>query len=168
MAKVDWITWKTESKDIIDSEKILEEINNKIAKYNTYTDLIINEGLQYEIGQGGLTEDALILNGVSPAHEKALEIMNNLEEIQNLIHSLNNKIKTSVEDQRQIEKQQLIEAIQTKIEEEEKVKNNTVSFNNKLQTKNPIIDKTAVEDIIETTNQRINQLKEKLEIVKAM
>lgn len=168
MAKVDWITWKTEPNDIINPDKIFEEISNKVSEYNTYTKTVIYDSLQQEIKKGGLSADSLVLNGTSLANEKALTIIDNLQEIQCLIQSLKTKIKTTTEDQKQVEKQQLIEALQAKIEEEEKVKNNTVSLNEKLQSENTVVKKDTVENIIENTDQKINQLKEKLETIKAM
>lgn len=168
MAKVDWITWKTEAKDIIDPDKIFEEVSNKVKEYNTYAKTIIYDGLQHEIKEGGLTSDSLVLNDTSLAHEKALTIIDNLEEMQALIQILKTKVKNSTNEQKEIEKQQLIEALQIKIEEEEKVKNNTTSLNDKLQSDNSTINKDTVENILENSNQKINQLKEKLELIKAM
>jgi hypothetical protein len=78
------------------------------------------------------------------------------------------EIRIASEDQKKIEKEQLIECIEDKLQEEEKKKANTIAFLNRLQSDNSFITKKEVEDIIEITTDRINRLKERLEIAKSI
>ena len=168
MPKVDWITWKTDSKEIINSNIVIEQISEKIQDYNVYTHSVIYEELRHELEKGGLRKEVLSLNGSSPANEKALKILDNLDDIKNLTERMKEKIKESLEEQKQIEKEQLIQAIESKIEEENKIKENTVLLNERLQSQNQYLKKEEVEDIIENTNDRIHQLEKRLEIAKSL
>lgn len=167
MAKVDWITWKTNSSEIIDYEKENEIINQLFQELNnTYS--IIQEDISYEIKEGGLSENNLNLGGMSPAYEQAKSIIESIEEINEIKNKLNKKLQSSIDNQKQIEKKQLIDAINQKIQEEEKIKNNTTVLYDKLPQNNSIMEKSEIKDIINNIDERIKLLREKLEIASSL
>lgn len=168
MPKVDWITWKTDTKEIINPQAILEEIDEKILEYHNYINSRIIESITSEVEKGGLNKENLRINGISPAQSQAQKILQNLNDIDNEIEKLKRKIKNSIEEQKRIEKEQLITEIESKISEEEKIRNNTVSFNEKLQVNNNIMDKDTIQDIIDIADERIKELKSRLEQAKSV
>lgn len=126
MSKVDWINWKTNPNEIINPDKIMEEIDQKYESYNTYMNPVIYEGIKYEVSMGGLDKSSLNILGSSPTNELAINILDNINEIKNIIGNLKNQLEIDALEQKQIEKKQLIEAIESKIEKEEvKKKNNS-------------------------------------------
>ena len=48
MSKVDWITWKTDSKEIINPEKLTDKINDIYTDFNSYMNPVIYENIKYE------------------------------------------------------------------------------------------------------------------------
>ncbi len=168
MPKVDWITWKTNIKEIINPQEVLDNLTKKTQEYYSYTNSVIYETINHEMEHGGLTKETLNINGKNLAYEKANVIMNHLEEIKANIEELKKNILDASEEQKQIEKKQLIQAIETKIEEEEKIKQNIISLNNRIQVENELVKKGDVEDLIKISEERITQLQEKLELVKAL
>lgn len=163
MSQVDWITWKTDINEIINPQKVEEKIKNYLNELNPTTISTIYEEINHQIENGGLDRQSLIINGNSIANQKALDILENIEEIKNSIQELTQSIDYFCEEQKQVEKKQLIQAIEKKIEEEEKIKNNTIALNQKLQSDHLFIKKEEVEKIIEISDERIKQLKERLE-----
>lgn len=126
MSKVDWINWKTNPHEIINPDQIMEEIDQKYESYNTYMNPVIYEGIKYEVSMGGLDKSSLNILGSSPTNELAINILDNINEIKNIIGNLKNQLEIDALEQKQIEKKQLIEAIESKIEKEEvKKKNNS-------------------------------------------
>lgn len=168
MAKVDWITWKTNQNELIDPEKIIENIEELFTEYNHYINSIVYEGINGEITHGGLTTGVFNIMGVSPANEEARNILNNIEEIGELVSGLKNKIKQNVGEQKSIEKQQLIDEIQNKILEEESKMNNALNLRDKLQGATDVVSISEVNDVIEVAADRIKVLKEKLDMVQAL
>ena len=166
MAKVDWITWKTDINEIIKPDTIIENIDEIFQNYNCYMNSVVYEGINHEIVNGGLDQDSLNLVGVSPANETAIKIKNSIDNIKNVIEGLKNEIRISTNEQKQIEKQQLIDAINKKIDEEKKILDNTITLKEKINNSNSnIIDINQVEDIIEITQEKIKRLEEKLDQV---
>lgn len=163
MSKVDWITWKTDINEIINPQIVEEKIKRHLNELNYTTTSIVYEEMNHQIENGGLDRQSLIINGNSIANKKALDILENIEEINNSIQELIKSMIDSCEEQKHIEKKQLIQAIEKKIEEEEKIKNNTNALNQKLQSDHLFIKKEEVEKIIENSDERIKQLKERLE-----
>lgn len=168
MARVDWISWKTDPKEIINPEKIVDELSDLFLDYHVYMNSVVSENLQFEINRGALDYNSINILGESPAHEKAEEIMNRINNIRQMMDQFKTEIRIASEDQKKIEKEQLIECIEDKLQEEEKKKANTIAFLNRLQSDNSFITKKEVEDIIEITTDRINRLKERLEIAKSI
>lgn len=117
LSKVDWITWKTDSNEIINPENILENINNSFSDYNTYMNSVIYESIKYESLNGGLDESSINIVGQSPANEKAINILNNIDEIKYTFEELKLQVENMLAEQKNIEKDQLITAIKDKIEE---------------------------------------------------
>ena len=168
MARVDWITWKTEKNEIINPTKILDEITDLFSNYNVYMNSVVSENIQYEISRGALDQNSISILGESPANRKATEIMTRINIIKQLMNHFKQEVYQNAEDQKQIEKEQLIECIEAKIKEEELKKENTIALSNRLKESNSYITKQEVEDIIEITTDRINRLKERLEIARSI
>lgn len=170
MPKVDWITWKTEEKDIVNPNKELEKIEDQYQNYHVYMNSVVTEGIKSEMVNGGLDPLSLNLIGTSPANEKAKEILKEIEEIQIEYESLKKKIEDSLNNQKRTEKEQLIEALDHKIIEEERILNNTISLRDRINQSGipENIQKLRLDDIIEDSNNRINQLKERLDRIKAL
>ena len=160
MSKVDWITWKTNPNEVIKYEKVKEKLAPHFQELNDIN-ILIQEELNLEMKSGGLSLEALNIEGTSPAHEQ-------VEEIEDSIEKINKKIQETVEEQKEIEKRQLVDAINTKIEEEEKIKNTTTILNNKLLQDSTVMEKRETEDIINNIEERIKLLKEKLEIANSI
>lgn len=167
MSKVDWITWKTNPNEVIKYEKVKEKLAPHFQELNDIN-ILIQEELNLEMKSGGLSLEALNIEGTSPAHEQALKIIKDVEEIEDSIEKINKKIQETVEEQKEIEKRQLVDAINTKIEEEEKIKNTTTILNNKLLQDSTVMEKRETEDIINNIEERIKLLKEKLEIANSI
>ena len=168
MAKVDWITWKTDVNEIINPEKVLEELLTKQEDYQVYMNSVVTENIQYEMKVGGLERNALSLLGDSPAYEKAQEILKRIENIKELIEEMTKEVVLASIEQKKIEKNQLIECIEEKIAEEKNIQKNTLALKERLQGNNSYITEQEVEDILEVTNDRLQRLEERLEIAKSI
>ena len=168
MAKVDWISWKTEKEEIINPEKIHEELTTICSELKNNLDKVVKNKLVEEMTNGGLSEKALFLNGSSPAYESTMKVINIIEEIQSEMYRLINNIKTDTSNQKETEKKQLIDAIEKKIQEEEKILENTILLKNKISNNHSGITIDEVSEIENNINIRINKLKEKLENAKSL
>lgn len=157
MAKVDWITWKTDPKDIIDPKIVEEKIDEYYQNYNTYINPVVYEGIKHEVLNGGLDKASLNIIGYSPANESAINILNDIDEIKSIIENIKREVVNSAEEQRQVEKLQLIEAIKNKIIQQEEMKEISIR-------KDP---KEAAE-ITEFFKERIRRLEERLAIAKSL
>lgn len=153
MSKVDWITWKTDPNEVINPEKIEEKINENYQNYDSYMNKMVYEQIQNEISNGGLSKDAFQITGISPANELANEIIKTIDEIKTTMNKLKNNINDVSTKQKEIEKQQLIDAIEEKIEKEKE-------FLSKMDEKD--------EDIKTAVNDRIEKLQARLESAKAL
>ena len=143
MSKVDWITWKTDVTDIINPEKVIDSVTDLYNEFNSYMNPVIYENLKYEVINGGLDKSSINILGHSPANEMALNILNNIDEIKSIIENLKLQIENATEEQKQIEKDQLVNALDKKIEDEKQISK-------------------------EQTNRIIRRLEERKEIVKAI
>ena len=166
MSKVDWITWKTDPNEIINPDKIDEEITEYFHNYDSYMNTMIYDQLNAEMNHGGLTKEAFNVSGISPAHDMTVEIINAIEEIKQTMKNLRENVREVTTNQKDIEKKQLIAEIEEKIEKEKAILQNVESQKEmKDQTKkmqgNP-------EDMIDTINDRIKKLTERLEIAKSL
>lgn len=160
MAKVDWITWKTDPKEIINPEKIREEMEEYYDNYESFMSPLIYDQLNNEVKRGGLTKEAFNVSGISPANEMAEDILRKIEEVKHTMDNLKEIVTDIAKEQKKTEKQQLIDAIEEKIkkeklflkniEERENVKDNITKMGS-----NP-------EDIISIINDRIHKLTERL------
>ena len=170
MPKVDWITWKTEGNDLINPTKVVEKIEDQFQTYHTYMNSVIAEGIKQEMFYGGLDTLSLNIMGTSPAHEKAKEILEEIEAIQREYDSLKKKIIKDSTIQKQLEKEQLMEALGSKILEEEKILNNTLLLRDKMNQNGNIknVQQLRLDDIIDDTNNRINKLKERLDAIRSI
>ena len=94
---------------------------------------------------GKVNNDKQSLNilGESPANEMAINILNNIDEIKSIIENLKTQINEELNEQKGIEKKQLINDLEDKISEEKAV---STSENSSI----------------------INKLEERLEQVKAL
>ena len=74
MSKVDWITWKTNPKDIINPDIIVNNIQDNFQNYNSYMNPVVYEQIKHEINTGILGKDKMIFMSDTPVNEMALEI----------------------------------------------------------------------------------------------
>ena len=167
MSKVDWINWKTDKKEIINPEYIYDNISDKLQS-NIDIFNVINDTLNTEINRGGLDINSLNIMGEAPAREKAMIILKRLDYIKQSMEQLKNNIYNSSLEQKKEEKEELINEINKKIMEEEKILNNKVNLYEKININNNSINKNDIEDIIEISNERIKNLKEKLNQAKEL
>jgi len=168
MAKVDWISWKTEKEEIINPEIVFEKISSICTEFVNNMNKEVKSKLVDEITNGGLNENALLLNGVSPAFESSMKIINNIDEIQVEMNKLLNNIRNDTTNQKKIEKNQLIDAIEKKIHEEENILENTISLKNKISNNHSGITKEEVSEIEKNIKDKINKLKERLEKARSL
>lgn len=166
MSKVDWITWKTSPKDIINPDIIVNNIQDNYQKYNTYMNPVIYEQIKHEIYNGILGKDKIVFMKDTPINEIAQDIISKIENIKMTIDNLLVNVRESAEEQKQIEKQQLIEEIEKKIEVEQDNLNQFTS--SEIMQKKIISMGGLPEDIIYILEDRINKLKERLEIAKSL
>jgi hypothetical protein len=168
LSKVDWITWKTNTDEIIDPLKVKEKIQDYFNNYNTYMNSVVYEGINYEISRGGLDTESLNIAGSSPANEIAKEILNKIDEVKSNSLNLIDNIYESLKLQREIEKKQLITAIEEKISEEEKILDKTIETKDKIINSNLHELTKELDDSIDYTYVRIKRLKERLEAAKSL
>lgn len=166
MAKVDWITWKTDPKEIINPDKVEESIDECFRNYDSYMKAMIYEQLFNEMTKGGLTKDAFNVSGVHPANEMAVDIVYTIDEIKQTMRSLQATVKDATTKQKEIEKSQLIEAIEDKLQKEQVILKN-------IETSQGIRDQISKlgdnpEDIIAIIHDRIGKLNERLEVAKQL
>ena len=104
---------------------------------------VIYENIKYETINGGLDKSSINIMGATPANEMAINILNNIDEIKSTIENIKLQVENSSSEQKKIEKNQLITAIEDKIVEEKKLSK-------------------------ETTNRRIKSLEARLELAKTL
>lgn len=167
MAKVDWITWKTNTNEIINPEKIKEKMDDSLQISNNYIKNNIIEELSQEISMGGLDRTSLNIMGISPANECANTILNDLKEIQSILEKININVYNSVKEQKEIEKEQLISSIEKKLYDEEKILNSKINLKDKLQSSS-IMSQEELDRIIAMSADRIKKLKERLELARSI
>lgn len=166
MAKVDWITWKTSPEEIINPDIIENNIHDVFQNYNTYMNPVVYEQIKHEINTGILGKDKMIFMSDTPVNEMALEILSKIDEIKSTVDNLVTNVKKSTTEQKQIEKQQLINEIEMKIKNEEETLN-SVMINDNMKSK--IIDMGGnPNDVVYIIEDRINKLKERLEAARAL
>ena len=163
MQKEEWITWKTEVDEIINPDLIEKKMDAFFSDYNSKMQPIIYESIKNEILKGGLSKKSFNVSGESPSNEMAIEIIHKIEEIDEVYKNLKNKVNKMANEQKNIEKTELIRALENKIkEEEEYVKNVEVPV-----TENKNISSIS-NDIVHMSYDQINRLKEKLERVELL
>ena len=166
MSKVDWITWKTNPKEIINPNIIEDNIQESFNNYNEYMSPLIYDQIKYEIDKGILGKESLIIIGDTPLNKIAVDILNKIDEIKLAIENLQKSAKNSSEVQKQIEKQQLITEINNKIEHEKETLNQVLTNENVQQH---IIKSGGLpEEVVYILEYRINKLKERLEMAKVL
>lgn len=167
MSKVDWITWKTETNEIIDTEKVGNTLNKSVTDVNNIIDTVYNN-VKNEVDKGGLDTESLNLNGESPSNVVANKVLKNIEDIRTTINKLNSKVNNQVLEQKKIEKEQLISSIEEKIKEQENILSNTESLRDRLTPDNNMVNANEVNNIINNTKEKIDMLYERLEKAKAI
>lgn len=161
MSKVDWITWKTDPKEIINPQKIEDEINDYYHNYESYMNSMIYDQILIEIKRGGLSKEAFNVSGISPANEMANEIINAIDEIKQTMKSLQDSVKEVTANQKEIEKRQLIDAIEEKIAKEQKTLSN-------LEKNDSEENEAISEELKYIINDRIKKLNERLALAKSL
>ena len=162
MAKVDWITWKTEPEEVISPDKVEEKIQQYFDDYYTCMKPTIYEEIKAEMAKGGLSKDAFNVSGKSPSNEIALEIIQKIDEISEIFNSLKTKIRISTEEQKHVEKEQLVDVIQQKIAADEEVIKN---MSNQIDSNDSSIASNTREDILYISANRIDKLNDKLNAI---
>ncbi len=152
MSKVEWITWKTDPKEIINPTEIEETIQSNFQEYTHYMNPVIYEPLKQEIKTGGLSKDAFNVGGYSPSNDIAIDIINKIEEIKISYTLLLKKIREEAINQKEIEKRQLISAITEQIKRDQD--NIRILSNNRQKNENEIL----------ILKNRIKRLEEKKQI----
>jgi len=163
MAKVDWITWKTDTSEIINPEKISEKLNELCSNCENYINNIAYDEIRTEINHGGLDSDSLNIAGVSLAKEQSISIINSIDTLKSSINIFKQNVLNKALNQKEIEKQKLKQEIQDKIEEENKKLENTIILKEKISKGTGLINIFQVNNIIDNTKERINILEERLE-----
>lgn len=166
MSKVDWITWKTNPEEIINPDIIENNIHDIFQNYNTYMNPVVYEQIKHEINTGILGKDKMIFMSNTPVNEMALEILSKIDEIKSTVDDLVTSIKKSTTEQKQMEKQQLINELEIKIKNEEDTLNSVKIDDN---MKNRIINMGGnPNDVVFIIEDRINKLKERLEAARSL
>ncbi len=166
MASVDWINWKTDPKDIISPEQIQEEIENRLQEYKKDVCLGIYQTIKKEMISGGLDKMSFNIFGSHPANDKAYEIINKIDTINNKIEIIKKQVYQESLKQKQIEKKQLISCLEEKILEEEKVLDTMIKLGERAYNNETIIDFDEIESITKDTIEKISFLNERLEMAK--
>ena len=163
MAKVDWITWKTDPSEIINPKVIDEKIDELFLNYDNYMKPSVYDEIKKEIVDGGLSEGAYSISNSNPINSLSVEILGKIDEIEETIDKLKNNISNVIIEQKEIEKEQLIIALKEKIHSELELKNRIVN-NDNIQANIMAIGNNP-EDIINIIDDRLNRLNSKLLIV---
>ena len=166
MAKVDWITWKTDPKELLNVEDMENKLNECFQDYNTYMNPVVYEQIKHEVNFGGLDKESLCIMGNSPANEMGNDILNCIDEIKTIYNSLKEKIIEQTKNQRESEKKQLIAVLEEKIKSEEQLLNKTITSEG--QKDNAEFIEKSPEEIVEIIKDRIVKLNERLEIAKSI
>lgn len=167
MAKVDWITWKTNTDEIINIEKVNNLLDKDIADLNNIIDNVY-DNIKSEVDKGGLNSDSLSLNGESPSNVMANNILNNITEIRTIINNLSNKMSNQVLEQKKIEKEQLVTTIEEKIKEQERILENTELLRNRISAGSDVVNMNDVNNVISSTKEKLEMLYDRLEKAKAI
>ena len=112
---------------------------------------IVYETIKSEILNGGLSPLAFQISGESPSNELANQIMKKIEDIENTYYELYNVVNMISIEQKNIEKRQLIDAIDEKIHNEEFVQSETKD-----------------EEMIHTIQRNIKKLQTKKDVVESL
>ena len=166
MSKVDWITWKTNPNEILNPEIIDNKIQDCFQDYNAYMNPVVYEQIKHEISNGILNKDSLEIMGETPAFKMANDIISKIEHIKIVIENLQVSIREEATEQKEVEKRQLIKEIEDKISSENDTLNNVI--NNETMQQHIKNIGGEVDYVIEILNDRINKLKERLEIAKSL
>ena len=168
MAKTDWITWKTNTNEIINPDTVMVRIKDILTNYKNYMNNVVVSEIRNEIVKGGLSQNSLNILGTSPAYEEAKNITVSIDQVNEEIDQFINKVNNLLIEQKKIEKQELIDAITNKLLEEESKLTNTLNLKAKLSDNNNVISIDDVNEVIEITSERIKRLKERLDLAKAL
>ena len=164
MARVDWITWKTDPKEILNVDSIEEKLFECFQDYNTYINPVIYEQIKHEVNFGGLDKETLNIMGIAPANEMGIDILNCIDEIKSTFDNLKEKIIDQAKEQRESEKKQLIKELEDKISIEQSLLNKIIASDS---IKSELINLgEKPEEIVEIINNRLSKLNERLEIAK--
>ena len=163
MGKVDWINWKTDAKEIISPKRVEDSIMESYQDFNTIMNPVIYEQIKHEILTGGLSAEALVVSGSSPANKAAKEIIELIEKLKQQMNTLKQTVVAAASEQKEIEKEQLIEAIEEKLSIEkiylDNINNSDLDYDSVG---------TSREELREIAMDRINKLQERLDCVKAL
>ena len=166
MAKVDWITWKTDPKEIVNPNEVEEKIQSIFDAFHLCMHPMIYEQLKYEVLNGGLSRSAFHVDSDSPSNEEAIRILNKIDEIQSTFEELKSMVYDCSLEQKDIEKKQLVAAIEDKLQGEKNIMKRVQSNHS---VKNNIVQSGSnPNDILSVTEDRVNKLNHKLSIVDSL
>lgn len=165
MKNLQWITWETEERELINPKEIENKLKEIYQDYNSYMNPVVYEGIKYETNLGGLNKEALIIDNRSPATEVANKIMSDIEEVKDLIDSLIENVRLDAVEQRKIEEKYLVSKIEEKIAKDKKlIENSKIAQLKYIDT--PLSEASeSIQVVIEITQKRIDALTKKLESI---
>ena len=163
MAKVDWITWKTDPSEIINPKIVEEKIDELFRNYYNYMKPYVYDEIKKEILKGGLSEEAYVVSNSSPLNNSAIEILDKISEIEETFENLKSSVSSTLLEQKQIEKVQLKNSINDKIKSEMELKkhienNDNIKSNISLLGNHP-------DEIVSIIDDRLNRLNNKLNVI---
>ena len=166
MAKVDWITWKTDPSEIINPKLVNEKIDELFLNYDNYMKPSIYDEIKKEIIEGGLSEGAYSIADSNPINTLAVDILGKIDDIESTVEKIKNSITNTLIEQKESEKEQLISAVREKILIEEELKRR-IETNENVRT-NIMALGNDPDDIIDIINDRLNRLNSKLLVVEKL
>ena len=166
MAKVDWITWKTDPSEIINPKLVNEKIDELFLNYDNYMKPSIYDEIKKEIIEGGLSEGAYSIADSNPINTLAVDILGKIDDIESTVEKIKNSITNTLIEQKESEKEQLISAVREKILIEEELKRR-IETNENVRA-NIMALGNDPDDIIDIINDRLNRLNSKLLVVEKL
>lgn len=166
MAKVDWITWKTDPSEIINPKLVNEKIDELFLNYDNYMKPSIYDEMKKEIIEGGLSEGAYSIANSNPINTLAVDILGKIDDIESTVEKIKNSITNTLIEQKESEKEQLISAVREKILIEEELKRR-IETNENVRA-NIMALGNDPDDIIDIINDRLNRLNSKLLVVEKL
>ena len=166
MAKVDWISWRTDPSEIVNPSRIEKKILDCFQNYHVYMKNFVSEEIRNDTFVGGLSKESYIVSGSSPLYSKAEEILNQIEELDGEIQTFQKELRRALEEQKSYEKERLIQAISNKIVESEDDLQRAME--GRIVENDILLVGMSRDDFIFSLKEQIEKLNEKLEVAKSL